>query len=83
MTKDYGNSSYTNSLSYNDGKIKAVITDYDSVSDSAVSKEITIDPATGNQLDSKSAGNANSAVRLALEELQELVGAREWVDVCK
>lgn len=63
MTKDYGNSSYTNSLSYNDGKIKAVITDYDSVSDSAVSKEITIDPATGNQLDSKSAGNANSVAK--------------------
>ena len=29
------------------------------------------------------AGNANSAVRLALDELQELVNAIEWVDVCK
>ena len=29
------------------------------------------------------AGNANSAVRLALDELQDLVNAREWVDVCK
>ena len=29
------------------------------------------------------AGNANSAVRLSLEELEELVNAREWVDVCK
>ena len=29
------------------------------------------------------AGNANSAVRLTLDELQELVSARGWVDVCK
>ena len=29
------------------------------------------------------AGNASSAVRLTLDELQELVNAREWVDVCK
>ena len=29
------------------------------------------------------AGNANSAVRLSLPELEELVNAREWVDVCK
>lgn len=29
------------------------------------------------------AGNANSAVRLTLEELQGLVNARGWVDVCK
>ena len=29
------------------------------------------------------AGNANSAVRLKLDELQELVSARGWVDVCK
>lgn len=29
------------------------------------------------------AGSANSAVRLALDELAELVNARKWVDVCK
>ena len=29
------------------------------------------------------AGNANSAVRLTLDELQSLVNARKWVDVCK
>ena len=29
------------------------------------------------------AGNANSAVRLTPDELQELAGARGWVDVCK
>ena len=29
------------------------------------------------------AGNANSAVRLSLDELQTLVNARKWVDVCK
>ena len=29
------------------------------------------------------AGNANSAVRLTLDELQELVSAKGWVDVCK
>lgn len=29
------------------------------------------------------AGNANSAVKLALDELQTLVNARKWVDVCK
>ena len=29
------------------------------------------------------AGNANSAVRLTLDELEKLVSAREWVDVCK
>ena len=29
------------------------------------------------------AGNANSAVRLTPDELQALVGARGWVDVCK
>ena len=29
------------------------------------------------------AGNANSAVRLTLDELQGLVNAKEWVDVCK
>lgn len=29
------------------------------------------------------AGSANSAVRLALGELAELVNARKWVDVCK
>ena len=29
------------------------------------------------------AGNANSAVRLTLDELQDLVNAKEWVDVCK
>ena len=29
------------------------------------------------------AGNANSAVRLALDELEGLVKARGWVDVCK
>ena len=29
------------------------------------------------------AGNANSAVRLSLEELEKLVNARGWVDVCK
>ena len=29
------------------------------------------------------AGNANSAVRLELSELEELVNAKKWVDVCK
>ena len=29
------------------------------------------------------AGSANSAVRLSLDELAELVNARKWVDVCK
>ena len=29
------------------------------------------------------AGNANSAVRLELDELEKLVNARKWVDVCK
>ena len=29
------------------------------------------------------AGNAHSAVRLRLEELEELVSAKGWVDVCK
>ena len=29
------------------------------------------------------AGNAHSAVRLRLEELEELVNAKGWVDVCK
>ena len=29
------------------------------------------------------AGNANSAVRLQLDELEKLVNARKWVDVCK
>ena len=29
------------------------------------------------------AGNANSAVRLELDELEKLVSARKWVDVCK
>lgn len=29
------------------------------------------------------AGNANSAVRLTLDELQSLVNVRKWVDVCK
>ena len=29
------------------------------------------------------AGNANSAVRLQLYELERLVNARKWVDVCK
>ena len=29
------------------------------------------------------AGNANSAVRLTTEELEKLVDARGWVDVCK
>lgn len=29
------------------------------------------------------AGNANSAVKLTLDELEKLVNAREWVDVCK
>lgn len=29
------------------------------------------------------AGNANSAVRLTLEELEKIVNAKGWVDVCK
>ena len=29
------------------------------------------------------AGNANSAVRLTLEELEKIVNARGWVNVCK
>ena len=29
------------------------------------------------------AGSANSAVRLSLDELAELVNSRKWVDVCK
>lgn len=53
LTKYYGKSSYMNGLSYSDGKIKAVISDYDSVNDQATNKEYTIDPATGKEVESK------------------------------
>lgn len=53
LTKYYGKSSYMNGLSYSDGKIKAVISDYDSIKDQATNKELTIDPATGKEVESK------------------------------
>ena len=52
LTKNYGNSSYTNGISYEDGKIRTIVVDYDPMKDSSVNKEIIIDPATGKELES-------------------------------
>lgn len=63
LTKNYGTSSYSNGITYDEGKIKAIITDYDPVKDSAVNKEITYDPATGKELETKTIDKSGNAGR--------------------
>ena len=63
LTNNYGISSYSNGITYDEGKIKAVITDYDSVNDTSVNNEISFDPATGKELETKKIERGNNSGR--------------------
>ena len=58
LTKNYTASSYVNNVSYKDGKISAVITNYDSVNDIAKCLEVSYDAASGNESGKKELSDA-------------------------
>ena len=63
LTKSYGDSSYTNGITYEDGKIRTIVVDYDSNNDSSASKELIIDPATGKELESNTVNGTSGSGR--------------------
>ena len=78
LTKYYGRSSYVNDISYFDGKIKAGITDYDPANDRAASKEYTIDPATGKELDSNPVDQAVSPGKIYKIGDYRIASVQNW-----